>query len=845
MSSSNSFLIGPIKDGVRKDLRPWATPDDSFDFLVNAYQFRGRVVRRQGYTLLGKLANGTPVMGLKTQEQFGINVQTLIAFDLTTAYEWNGSAFVTLPSVMPVVWSGTDYQFFYTANYANAFWATNSKPGLNGWALSLPGGGNTTFMNSAGAGNTATVQVYSTGNAVQVGDYVYFLNLSTAVQGNADVLAIVTIAGNPFTVQATNLPATSTFTWTNGNSSSGIVLDSMRTITGQDGIRYYGILSNGTGWANYNPPLDLNNALAGALLIFPYRGYLVFLNTTEGNEAGLDNYPNRARWIQLGTPYYSAPQPVFPNVQGIDINAGRDDLFGRGGANDAPTNEVIVGAAFIRDILVVYFTRSTWRLRFVNNAQNPFVWERINVELGSDCTGSTIPFDKGLMAIGNRGIVISDGNDTIRFDEKIPDEIFNIRQSNFGFNRVQGIRTFRTKLNFWTIPSDSNPDGTYPDQLLVFNYDTKTWAIFDDVFTCFGYFYPSQSGETWAELDKSWSSYGDLTWGSGISSDGFENVVAGNQQGYVFLLEQTDGQNVPSLAISAITAANPGVFTSTNNNMPEGTWVQLSGVTGTTSADGVSLNGRNFKMNKSLTTDNTFTLSEFKSIAAGNAVGTSFNYPVDYLPILPGSVQVNVGALVFTDVALNGILVEASSLGTGTINYDTGILSLTFTPAIGSSAVNIRVVSYDNDQGLSVVATTGVYGGGGEIAKISNIEIDTKIFNFFQKDQGVRLSKIDFYVDRTSSGQFTVDVLGDSSDVPINTPLSDNPQQNVVLTTANQYQVGSGAETIYRLYCDAVAQTIQLSMYFSDQQMAVTAINRCDVELLAMIFSATAKGRII
>lgn len=843
--SSSAFLIGPLKDGVRKDMKPWAIPEDAFEFLLNAYQFRGRVIRREGYTLLGKLANGTPVMGLKTQEQFGINLQTLIAFDLTTSYEWNGSAFVTLPSVMPVTWSGTNYQFFYTANYANAFWATNSKPGLNGWALSVPAGPNTTFKNSAGVGNAATVDVYSTGNAVAVNDYVYFINLDSAVQGNAAILAQVTVSGNPFTVQATNLPTGSTFTWTNGNSATGIVLDSMQTITGQDGIRYYGVLSNGTGWANYNPPLDLTNVLAGALLIFPYRGYLVFLNTSEGNETGIENYPNRARWIQIGTPYYSAPQPIFPNVQGIDINAGRDDLFGRGGANDAPTNESIVGAAFIRDILVVYFTRSTWRLRFVNNAQNPFVWERVNIELGSDCTGSTIPFDKGLMAIGNRGIVISDGNDTSRFDEKIPDEIFNIRATNFGFNRVQGIRTFRSKLNFWTIPSSTNPTGTFPDQLLVFNYDTKNWSIFDDVFTCFGYLYPTGSGETLADLDESWSSYGNLTWGEGSSASGFEQVIAGNQQGYVFLLEKTDGENDPSLAISAITVADPGVFTIVNNNQPDGTWIRLSGVTGTTSADGVSLNGRNFKINKASPTDDTFTLSEFKPISAGNATGTSFSYSIGYVPILPGSVQVNVGSLVFTDVALDGILVEASSLGSGTINYETGSLSLSFNPAIGASAVNIRVVSYDPDQGLSTVATTGVYAGGGEMAKISNIQIDTKFLNFFKNDQGIRLRKIDFYVDRTSSGQFTVDVLGDSSDVPINTPLSDNPQQNVVLTTANQYQIGSGAETIYRLYCDAVAQTAQLSMYFSDQQMAVTAINRCDVELLAMIISATAKGRII
>ena len=834
---SSPFLIGPVKDGVRKDLKPWATPEDSFEFLINAYQFRGRIVRRQGYKLLGKLANGTPVMGLKTKEEFGIDVQSLVAFDTTTSYEWNGTAFVPLlisGTATVETWSGTDYQFFYTANYANAFWATNSKPGLHGATI-------TNITNAVVAAATPLVTT-SAAHGFTTGQTVVFINVKGMTQING-LSALITSTPSPTTFSI-NIDTSTFGVYTSG----GFALNSSINVAGQDGIRYYGILSNGTGWTNYNPPVDVNNALAGALLIFPYRGYLVFLNTTEGNETGVQNYPNRARWTQIGTPYYSPPQPIFPNVQGVDVNAARDDLFGRGGASDAPTNESIVGAAFIRDILVVYFTRSTWRLRFVNNAQNPFVWERVNVELGSDCTGSTIPFDKGLMAIGNRGIVISDGNDTQRFDEKIPDEIFDIRQSNFGFRRVQGIRTFRSKLNFWTIPSDSNPDGTYPDQLLVFNYETKTWATFDDVFTCFGYFYPSESGQTWAELTNSWSSYGNLTWGSGVSSNGFENVVAGNQQGYVFLLEQTNGENAPSLGISAITAANPGVFTSTNNNMPDGTWVQVSGVAGTTSADGVSLNGRNFKVNKTLTTSNTFTLSEFKPVAAGNAIGSTFDYDMGYVPIVPGSVQINVGALVFFDTDLDGALFETAGLGQGQINYETGLVTLTFTPAIGSTPVNIRVVSYDADQGLSTVETTGVYNpvpNPGELAKISNIQIDTKYFNFFNSDQGFRLSKIDFYVDATSSGQFTVDVLADSSDVPVNTPLSDNLLQNVVLTTINQYQVGGGPQTIYRLYCDAVCQTAQLSLYFSDQQMAVTAINRCDVELLAMIFSATSRGRII
>jgi len=834
MTTSN-FLIGPISEGLRKDSPPAFSPEDSFDTLVNAYQWRGMIVKRSGYTKLGRLANGTPVMGLKIKEGFGIGLQTLVAFDTTDTYQWNGAAFVALPSVMPVTWSGTDYQFFFTTNYAGSFWATNSKPGLNGYAV-------TNFAGAAGAGPW-TVNVTSPGNTFQIGDEIYFLNVTGPAAANNLRTAVVTVAGNPFTVSSTTGGP-----FTNGAANSGVALSTTRTVTGQDGIRYYGILSNGTGWANYNPPIDPNNALVGALMIFPYRGYLVFLNTTEGNEQNTYNYPNRARWTQIGTPYYSPPTPQNPNIQGFDPKTMRDDIFGRGGANDAPTNESIVSAGFIRDILVVYFTRSTWRLRFVNNAQNPFVWERVNIELGSDCTFSTIPFDKGLMAIGNRGVIISDGNDTIRFDEKIPDDIFDIRQANFGLQRVYGIRTFRTKLNFWTFPSSNNPNGTYPDKVLVFNYDTKNWSFFDDCFTCFGYFYKTGTPLTWGDLTEAWSTYTNISWNSGVSQTGFESVVAGNQQGYILLLEQTNGENDPSLAISAIANGPPSVFTSNNNNLPDGTWIKLTGVTGTTSDDGVSLNGRKFKLSNPTQDLNDFTLTEFKPINAGNAVGSSFAYTIGYKSIFPGSFQINIGSLVYFDTNLDGILYETSAPTTpaGTINYSTGALSITFSPPILSTAVIIRLVTLDPLQGFSEpVVTTGVYGGAAEITKISGLDIQTKIFQFFDADERARLSKIDFYVDATSNGQFTCNVFADSSNEAVNEPLSDNRFSNIVLTSRNPYQIEQGNETIFRLFCDAIAQTIQLQFTYSDYQMAIDSVTQEDVQILALMISMRRASRLV
>lgn len=829
--NTNTFLIGDLTEGLRKDTKSWSQANDAFETLTNCYQFRGRLVKRSGYVALGRLPSGTPVMGLLTRELFGINLQELVAFDQTTAYNFNGTNFVSLPSVMPIVWSGLNYNFFYSLNYAGAFWVTNGKPGLNGARIVGPvvvGVGIVTF--------TTTAQTFVNGQ------HVTFINVGGTIgrDVNGKTFVIQNVTPTSFDIVLVTAGV-----WTTG----GLALNSEDATTGQDGIRYYGQLSTGTGWANYNPPVNPFVALAGALLMFTYRGYLVFLRTFEGNDAtGIEEFGNRARWVQIGTPYYSEPVPVFPTVQGVDVTAARDDLFGKGGANDAPTNEVIVSAGFVNDILIVYFTRSTWRLRFVNNQQNPFVWERLNVELGSSSTGSTVIFDKGIMTIGNRGIVISDGNSTQRFDDKIPDDFFDIREVNQGFQRVQGIRTFRTKLNFWTFPSTENNELIFPEKVLVFNYSTRNWSYFIDSFTCFGYYYPTTGAQTWQNLTGRWSSYTQITWDGGNSQGLYENVIAGNQQGYIVILEQTNGENSPSLAITSITSVvnTPGLFFSLNHNLINGeTWITLSGITGTTSDDGVSLNGRNFRVDNPMQDPSTFTLSEFEPITAPNASGVSYTYTINYDAIFAGSIQINIGTLVFTDPDLDGILVEASSLGSGTINYISGKVDLIFTPAIVSTPVFIRVVSKDPTQGLDPVITIGVYGGGGEIAIISGLDIQSKLFNFFEKNQRARLSKIDFYTDSTSNGQFSCDIFSDSSDDPVNTPLSDNLLSNIVLTSPNQYQFGIGNETIFRLYCDAIAQTLQFRFYYSDQQMAISAITNSDVQILAMAVTMRPGGRLI
>ena len=78
----------------------------------------------------------------------------------------------------------------------------------------------------------------------------------------------------------------------------------------------------------------------------------------------------------------------------------------------------------------------------------------------------------------------------------------------------------------------------------------------------FGYQYPFND-VTWADLVNSWASYTEQTWESGDLNAEYENLVAGNQQGYVLILEQSI-QNSPSLNITAISGTT---FTSENNNL--------------------------------------------------------------------------------------------------------------------------------------------------------------------------------------------------------------------------------------------------------------------------------------
>ena len=343
--------------------------------------------------------------------------------------------------------------------------------------------------------------------------------------------------------------------------------------TSGDPIRYSAFDQNPTVWIDFAPTINTaGDKLNGCLAMLPFRSRMVTFRTLEGqNLAGsIENF-QRIRWAQIGNPI-SDPSVLFPVITPKQANAWRDDIRGKGGFLDIPTSQAIMAVGFVRDNLVIYCERSTWQLRYTGRSIAPFQIERVNAELGTESTFSAIQFDTSLVGIGDKGIVQCDSFKSERIDIKIPDLVFDIHNINNGNKRVYGIRDFQQKLAYWIYPATYDGNVTddqeavikFPNRRLVYNYENDSWAIFLDSFTALGTF-QEQVALTWAKATFPWQT-ANFPW---IGKPAlFPFICAGNQQGYICLLDQFT-VNQKSLFISNITgnAPNITVITSPNHNL--------------------------------------------------------------------------------------------------------------------------------------------------------------------------------------------------------------------------------------------------------------------------------------
>lgn len=547
-----------MQEGWINRVEPFYLPENAFENLEDVYVWRGRLRKRFGYSLIGDDPLHSRLrINLGNTDGSG-NISTTVP----GAKFRVGQNFSIGSEIFTVIATGTPEDMLTTGSSTVAtFDTTTGALVINGAAL------NTAcyyYPADPVMGLRSREQIDVNLESVIAFDtqFAYFFD------GNG----WERLASSPAIAADLWSGADNQFFWSTNYRDAIAATTSFWVVNYNraDNIRY--IAEGSTLWVNLRPFINAGGTflLDSSRLLVSFQNRLIALNTLETEGASQRVYQNRARWSQAGNPTVAATSWL-------------STVPGRGGFIDAPTQEAIISAHRLKDRLIVYFERSTWELVYTGVDVQPFIWQQLNAELGCESSFSIIGFDKEVLGVGNVGVHACNGVNVQRIDEKIPNEVFKIHNADSGPERVYGIRDYYNELVYWTFPSDSgNP--TFPTRILVYNYENHTWSIFNDSFTCFGY-YQSVEGITWDDLGDRYGDWNgwNVPWGSPLFQSAFPNIIAGNQEGFVVILSTDSAINSETLSITNMNTGTQQI-TVINHNLESGDFCYIA------DAQGITLN---------------------------------------------------------------------------------------------------------------------------------------------------------------------------------------------------------------------------------------------------------------
>ena len=571
MAKTDRYMIAPLDGGLQNNIKPWLIPDNAFSELNNVYPFRGRIRKRFGSRYMNSIVSPTIA---QLSSRFRIEIDTTDGSGAASgtvpgAIFAVGQLFSVGTQIFTVYQTGTPADMLATGPGAGTYNTSTGDYAITGTTL------NDTPVYWYPAQPVMGLITYQTALSNTDPTFGFDTQFSyTFTNGSWDILGPIPPNANSAIWTGTNSNFFWGATWRGSPAASNLPLLFVVNNNPPDGIYYWN--GNTSAWTNFTPTIDeAGNMLFTSLMIIPFKGYLVAINTWEGMSAGAAvNYNARARWssfndaITSSTSWLSQP--------------------GAGNAIDAATMESAISCEFIKDQLVVNFERSTWSLAFTGNRIQPFTWQQLNTELGVESTFSTIPFDQAILGISNVGVHSCNGVNVQRVDDKIPDEVWDIYDGSTGteVSRVYGIRDYYVEQAYWTFPNtDHDPANvTYPNKVLVYNYKDGTWGLNDDSITCFGYFYEANvSAVTWSSTDIFWDN-DEITWSAGDEQQLNQIVLAGNQEGFVFIVDADLSTNASVLQITNLSIVSGRVTISCiDHNLEVDDWIYLTNLNGITS----------------------------------------------------------------------------------------------------------------------------------------------------------------------------------------------------------------------------------------------------------------------
>lgn len=586
------FLISEFKTGLFNYLEPWIRPIDAWDPLSNAYIYRGSLTKRQGYNIFGRMAyrdnnialgnggqiysgtlstipivpgsfrpsdgvesftddglgvltgsaggSGTinyvsgawtldfnanvvantnifvnyqpnvarPIMGLKTWVNEANGNESLLAFDTRRAALYNNStnSFDPIANIVQILWVGdgaTTSISFTTGWTAVAPYTNVFAP----FSVSITDGTSTIIDNGAGA--LSASGNFAAGGTVNYATGVVLLNFTVAPATTVTITMTVKLVGDYFTGTSSNF--FNAINW----------LGLLYITNNSDPITTF----DGTNLARPPFPITVAHKVA-------------FINDIA-RALDVDVYKNRFL-VQRPT-LVGAPNPEGQSIRWSQINNPTNlaaDFSGNGGELSAPTDDFMQSSEFLRDQLIVLFTKTTWTFRFTGSDFAPFVWNKINSSKSTNAPYGTIDYDERVTAMGAKGLIACDGVNVQRYDLSVIDQFLDINQNRFF--QCYGLR-FDTINQSWMLYPDAQNNSSLSTRILVYNFLENTWAVYELPLSCLGLYYVT-TDKTWADFapssatPTSWNQ-AEFQWGSYVTQGLAPTLLGGSLSGgFVYLM---------------------------------------------------------------------------------------------------------------------------------------------------------------------------------------------------------------------------------------------------------------------------------------------------------------------
>jgi len=330
---------------------------------------------------------------------------------------------------------------------------------------------------------------------------------------------------------------------------------------------------------------------------------------------------------------------------GIRTTSGNGDKFNAPGSGllQADTYESINGLSILGQVLALNFNRSNWTLEKATDAFNPYFIRKVPSVEGTNAKFSAVSWFDKVLSIGKTGIISTDGRQSLRSDNKIPnftteeiDQVkFNLTYG--GFDRVNN-------QFLWTY-KQSGIESDTQTHVLVYNYEERTWSVYDQRFSVLGQtdigldltwdeIFEGSGNASWAQWDTTEELWDRIGLGESV-----QKTLAGDDLGFIYELNQDYDDYYTT--ITGITQASSAVLTVNATGIQTGDRVTIQFVSG---------------------------MTEINNFIPGE---DNLNYvPYTVIAATPTSITLNVNSTLFTPYTSGGTISKVISFSAETIPFN-------------------------------------------------------------------------------------------------------------------------------------------------------------------------------